>query len=126
MPIWNECPTLKGQHGRGKEIAGIDTRSHPRREQFENPLVRAACCGRLTNADMVLDLSAMPPGIRKQFRFGEQDVDGEPVPVACDACRERAIREGRITREEFYRQLGAPQAVLDRVNAYSQRRGFKG
>lgn len=78
-----------------------------------NPLVTCAC-GRRTNADMLVDLRGLPPGLRAraQERAGQE--------FACDACRSRAIRLRRVTREEVMRALGAPPEVLERIRARSR------
>ena len=75
----------------------------------DNPLVRCGC-GRTTNASMMLDVRALPATVR-----GGRD-------YICDGCRERMILTGRITREDLYRALGAPDTVLARVRIMDERR----
>lgn len=64
-------------------------------------------CGRRTNADMLTDLRQVPEATRAAWGFGGT--------FGCDACRERAFREGRVTRRDFYAALGAPPEVLERL-----------
>jgi len=68
-----------------------------------NPLVRCGC-GRRTNADMMLDVRALPTTIRGTSEF------------VCDGCRERWVLEGKISREALYRALGAPDTVLQKIS----------
>jgi hypothetical protein len=74
----------------------------------DNPVVKCGC-GRITNADMMLDVRALPATLRGQHEF------------VCDACRERWIMEGRISREGLYRALGAPDTVLARMRRFDGR-----
>lgn len=69
-----------------------------------NPSVEAPCCGRHTNADMLVDARALPLAVRPRG-----------APELCDACLDRALREGRLTEEELHRAHGAPPDVLVRV-----------
>lgn len=69
---------------------------------LDNPLV-ACSCGRTVNADMLVDVRSLPPGIRGASEW------------LCDACRETLFREQKVTRAAFYAALGAPAAVLARV-----------
>jgi len=74
----------------------------------ENLLVRCGC-GRVTNANMMLDVRALPPAVRGNREY------------ICDGCRERWIREGRISREALYQAIGAPAEAIARVRAMELR-----
>jgi len=74
----------------------------------ENRLVRCGC-GRVTNVNMMLDVRALPPAVRGNREY------------ICDGCRERWIREGRISREALYRAIGAPAEAIARVRALEPR-----
>lgn len=73
-----------------------------------NHLVRCPGCGRHVTADMLVDLRALPPGIRAKLRL-EHD-------WGCDGCRETWFRERRATRREVFQCLGAPAGVLARID----------
>lgn len=60
----------------------------------DNRSVKAQCCGRRTTADMVIDLSGMPVGVRRGFNLR--------APELCDGCLQRVFREQRATRDVFY------------------------
>lgn len=80
-----------------------------------SPLVRCAC-GRVTNADLFLDVRGLPDAMRAQLRWHLDDA--APLPAfVCDACREGAIRRGRVTRADLYAALGAPPDVVARFRA---------
>jgi hypothetical protein len=72
-----------------------------------NASVLCPCCGRRTNADMLIDLRGVPSETRATW--------GIAGAFCCDACRERAFREGRVARVDFYRELGAPPDLLERL-----------
>lgn len=79
-----------------------------------NPSARCDECGRTTAADMLTDLRGLGPIVRARLGVGPT------VEYACDACRERWIRDDRIGRETLLRALGAPA-----VGEYAHRlRGF--
>lgn len=68
----------------------------------DNPLQQCGC-GRVTNADMMVDVRPLPEVARGRAEW------------VCDACLETLFREKRITREDFYTALGAPAALLKHV-----------
>lgn len=70
----------------------------------DNPCVESPCCGRRTSADMLVDARALPLEVRPR---GAIEI--------CDACLDRAIREGRLSEEALHAAHGAPPAVLDRA-----------
>ena len=122
MPTpWSDLPTLEAVLG-------------------DNRIVKVPCCGRETNADMSIDLRGVPPGIVMRWKYtgtflrvidpGDPEIGIPPtmeeIPIMCDSCRERMIREGLETRRMFYQQLGAPVAILDRVEAYERARARGG
>lgn len=69
-----------------------------------NPSVEAPCCGRRTNADMLVDARGLPLAARPRG-----------APELCDACLDRVLREERLTEEELHRAHGAPPDVLARA-----------
>ena len=69
--------------------------SIPTEQQALLHLCRA--CGRSTNPDMLDDVSALPEAVR-----------GVGINFACDACREKWIRLGKIDRVTYVTLLGAP------------------
>jgi hypothetical protein len=79
----------------------------------DNPPVRCAC-GRTTNADMLVDVRAIPELVRRSWGFRGD--------FACDACREGAFRAGRVERDAFFLALGAPVAFGVRIRDFAERR----
>lgn len=77
------------------------------------------CCGRTTAADMLVDVRALPAGIRKQVGL-EADAD-----FVCDGCRERWFREARIPRAVFWQALGAPADTIARIRQFARSKGEK-
>ena len=70
-------------------------------DESDNPLVRCGC-GRVTQADMLLDVRALPLALRGDMDF------------ACDGCHSKWIRQGKITHEGLARALGAPAEVIEK------------
>lgn len=68
----------------------------------DNPLVRCRC-GRTANLDMMLDVSGLPADVRG------------PSTALCDSCVEGLFGTKKISREDFYRALGAPRALVVRA-----------
>lgn len=78
-------------------------------------------CGRTVPADMLVNVSGVAalkrtdlPRARPQPSL--QDAAGVPKYL-CDGCRERIIRERGITRAEFAAAIGAPAAVVEKLEA---------
>lgn len=70
--------------------------------------VRMVCdCGRMTNADMMVDVSGLT-----HEQMEAWDIGG---PFLCDGCRERLFLRGVVSRDEFYEALGAPAATLTKL-----------
>lgn len=67
----------------------------------ENPIVQCAC-GRRAHADVCVDITALPIGVRKALGL-------HLVDYLCDGCQTRLFRELHIGEEEFYSLLGAPE-----------------
>ncbi len=65
----------------------------------DNPLVECGC-GRSVNADMMLDVRALPVAVRGAAEY------------LCDACVETIFRRKIMMREAFYRALGAPPTLI--------------
>lgn len=74
-----------------------------------NPRVQCAC-GRFTSADMCIDLSPLPPGIRQALGL-------ESIDYICDGCRTRLFREQLVHEDEFYAMLDADVDALFVHNA---------
>jgi hypothetical protein len=77
-------------------------------ESVDNPLDQCPICRRRVQADMLVDVSALPAELRRN------------APYACDGCRERWHATGAITREALMRALGAPEAVVAAARAHDQ------
>lgn len=78
----------------------------PLTDPVDNPLMRCDC-GRTVGADVLVDVTAFTPAEKPRYAQG--------ATYLCDACTERMIRERRVSREEFFRRLGAPAAVLEKI-----------
>lgn len=65
----------------------------------DNPLM-ACACGRVTNADMLIDVRPLPAAVRGQ------------AERLCDACCETIFRKKIMTRAAFCTALGAPPALV--------------
>jgi hypothetical protein len=74
--------------------------------QGQNGPARCSC-GRLTTADMILDLRGLPAQQRGALKLAE---------LACDSCRERAYLHG-ADRVGVFIALGAPEEIVDIVRA---------
>ena len=66
-----------------------------------NRAVKAKCCGRKTNGDMILDLSDISTATRRAW--------GLRVTELCDGCCERLFRERRLGRAIFYQAINRPK-----------------
>lgn len=64
--------------------SAVPARKRPRRESPDNPVVKCPVCGRVTQADMFLEVSDLDPSITGGADF------------ACDGCTSRWRREGRM------------------------------
>ena len=64
-----------------------------------NRPVKAKCCGRRTNGDMILDLSDVDEQTRSKW--------GLRVPELCDGCCERLFLDKRAARGLFYKAINA-------------------
>lgn len=73
-----------------------------------NVLMPCPTCGRVTNADKIVDLSGVALSVREAWGVS----DG-----ACDACRGRLHRNGIIDRATFIETLGAPAEQVERARA---------
>jgi hypothetical protein len=62
-------------------------------------------CGRTTQADMMVYI---PPALQASLQV---------PPYLCDGCRERYVRDGRLTKRAWLEAVGAPADVLDRHGA---------
>ncbi|WAM23807.1 hypothetical protein [Myxococcus sp. NMCA1] len=83
-------------------------------EEPENPL-RPCPCGRRQQADMMADVSMVPPATRESWGL---------VPDAdfiCDGCLNGIHLRGFATREEILEVLGAPTPLLQFLRAVRQR-----
>lgn len=69
-----------------------------------NPRVECAC-GRLTSADMCVDLTSLPAAMRQALGLAA-------VEYLCDGCITRLFREQLVSEEEFYALLGADKEAL--------------
>lgn len=76
-----------------------------------NPPLRCPSCGRLASADMLADLSRIPPTLRAKLGASEG------AAHACDACRERWFRGRPAMRHAFYEAAGCPERTLARIRA---------
>jgi hypothetical protein len=63
-----------------------------------NPAVTCAC-GRVTNADMCVDITPLPLEYRQALGL-------ERVDYLCDGCRTRLFRDRHVSEDEFYALLG--------------------
>jgi len=86
-------------------------------EEPENPLCPCPC-GRRQQADMMTDVSAVPPTTRKAWGL-VPDAD-----FVCDGCLNGIHLRGFATREEILEVLGAPAALLRHVRAVRLRAGL--
>ncbi|WP_426751728.1 hypothetical protein [Myxococcus sp. Y35] len=85
-------------------------------EEPENPL-RPCPCGRHQQADMMTDVSMVPPSTREAWGL---------VPDAdfiCDGCLNGIHLRGFATREEILEALGAPTTLVQLVRAVRLRSG---
>jgi len=77
-----------------------------------NPLARCGC-GRVTNADMLVDVRLLPKDTRARLRITSD--------FLCDGCREHHFRMAHIAPVAFYAALGAPADALLRIKAFDAR-----
>lgn len=70
----------------------------------DNPPARCPGCRRATNADMLVDTRHVPDAIWLH-------------EFACDGCRERLFALEVVSREAFFRYIGAPMVALDKIRA---------
>lgn len=78
-------------------------------EQPDAPPARCIC-GRMVPADMMVDVRALPAGLRTGHGRGERRT--QAVDHLCDACRARMVAERRIGHAALAQALGAPAAVV--------------
>ena len=67
-------------------------------------------CGRITSADMCVDLTVLPTKVRKALGL-------EKVDFICDGCQTRLFRDRHIAEDEFYAMLDADVDALFEHNA---------
>lgn len=68
----------------------------------DNPLIKCPC-GRLANADMMRDVRDV------------KGILGTDADYICDSCMERHHRTETLSREDYYRAVGAPQGLVAKV-----------
>ncbi|QDE83322.1 hypothetical protein [Myxococcus xanthus] len=85
-------------------------------EEPENPL-RPCPCGRRQQADMMADVSMVPPATREAWGL-VPDAD-----FVCDGCLNGIHLRGFATREEVLEVLGAPRPLLQFVRVARLRSG---
>lgn len=71
-------------------------------ELVDNPLVKCPC-GRLVNADMMRDVRDV------------KAILGVEADYICDSCMEHHHRRDTLSREAYYRAVGAPQGLIAKV-----------
>lgn len=72
----------------------------------------APCCRRTVRPALLVDVSGLPEGL---VRPG--------VRYLCDACMERLILSGQISRADMVAALGGPPEVVERIAERVQRTG---
>lgn len=112
-PVTTDAPAAPitaptGQLAPGVQLAP-SAPSAPVTPVVTNPLVRCGC-GRRTNADMLVDIRALSAATLAAIGLTGH-------AFICDGCSSRLFRTGTITRIAFYTALGAPAAVLQRLQA---------
>ena len=91
---------MSEKHRRSK--AGAEERGEAFREPPPRGNERTQCrCGRLVPAFAMVDVRALDAGVTGGQEF------------ACDACWSAWIRNGKLTRMEWLRGLGAPDKLVE-------------
>lgn len=67
-----------------------------------NGLLTCAC-GRTTNADLMLDLTSVPPGELQKLGLEKHAATG-----LCDGCRERLFMTNPDARQILFHHMGSP------------------
>lgn len=72
--------------------------------------VVAPCCGRRVLSDVLLNVESLALELRPRG-----------ASYMCDGCKERLFNTGQLTREEFVRQLGASEQLVEKMRGVDGR-----
>lgn len=81
----------------------MDWEPKTRKDRLGHNGLLTCACGRTTNADMMFDLSDLPPGLLMQL-----GVERHMETGLCDGCRERLFQRNPAARKILLRAMGAP------------------
>jgi len=93
-------------------------------------LVPCPSCGRVTHADVIVDMRGVPGTTLRPRGRGARSAEPVDIEWACDACRDALVVDAGWRHSDLIRALGAPPGIVRqhqvRERAEELRRQHKG